>query len=1059
MPVAFDWEFQEEDPDPSHRPERGLGRFAGGRRWSSWLVLMVALIVVGGPVFGLWAKRQLDAAEKIDEELRAVVELELKTIAGGDVDLFRGLQDPNDARWLGRQIARYISRPQSLVPVPGMTVDERPTEVAAVRTYGELGEVELVQWFTTSEEGQGDPLPFRTTWFYRQDQEGVWHHVAPPKDYSGVPYSWYGTRLIIRASEFESQLLDPIAVDLVRLIYQGCLRLNCEADTKYTLSFEGVLTPKVQDDWWTLPELQVAGLPDSEWARSEWERALKLWMVDALARAQSDEANLSERVVYRQLLERLQADLVSGGRISECIDPDLEVLAEALRNGVSLDLQTLWRAALDPDDYEATRLREHAVAAMLEWIEGKIDGDGLHKLVPALGRYPRLDSALAATFELAPADLEHEWFAHLVELTDVDIVSASLARTASEALVTPSLPRLTATPGDQLAFVCNNVLWVGNADGSGLMAFTPTDLQFSNVRWSPDGESLLTVWRHSFDASALYLIDADGGTNRLLTKDPTLSVSPVGWSPDGDQIVFTTWRVFYPWRSTSAGGRNSEVWSVSGATGEMQNLPGLPTWSPDGAKLVYFADEPSGASASAWLADADWGNAVEIARGVRAGPAGIWSPDSSKVALSVSDDGASSHRVVVYDLDDGSMGRLVTAGRLTEAVLSSSDEWTIGDVDKDVLRQFPFQLLLPLGWSSDGSRLIVWAQGATQGPAVRGTSAYVMVPLDGSEIKVLAEGVNVLYGRPAWSPTDSDQLAFSWVTDGGGVEFPAYLFDLQRGAIYTATNNLGGAWSPDGRWFGFAGGDGVSIVDQEGQTRSTLKPGELCSDIVWNPAADLSGLGNPVSFSLVSKTDDWRFTNLRLRHDSFARTLYAWGEVVNESGEERRIIAFVPVLRDHNDELVSVERWMFSGGYADVISEVSLAPGQGLPFGFRASLPVGTRLHDGAEIIVHVAADPAHPDRDDLDIPENGFDLSRSDRLLVSGIIENPGPSLEEELRVVVTAYDDEGRVMGWGWRTETDPAKLAAQSQTFDVTVQFPKPVADLDLDVGSYKIQLFAH
>jgi WD40 repeat protein len=1054
MPVAFDWEFQEEDPDPSRRPER----FGGGRRQSSWLVLLVSLFTVGGLAFGLWAKRQLDAAKTIDEELRAVVELELKTIAEGDVDLFRGLQDPDDARWLGRQIARYISRPQSLVPVPGMILDERPTEVAAVRTYGELGEAELVQWFTTAEDGQGDPLPFRTTWFYRRGQEGVWYHVAPPENHSGVPYSWYGTRLTIHASEFESQLLDPIAVDLVRLIYQGCLRLNCGADIKYTLSFEGVLTPKVQDDWWTLPELQVAGLPDSEWARSEWERALKLWMVDALARAQSDEANPSERMVYRQLVERLQADLVSGGGISEHDEPDLEVLAEALRNGVSLDLQTLWRAVLDPDDSEATRLREHAVAAMLQWIEGKIDNEELHMLVPALGRYPRLDSALAATFELAPADLEHEWFAHLVELTDVDIVAASLARTASEALVAPALPRLSATPGDQLAFICNNVMWVGNADGSGLMPFTPTDLQFSDVRWSPDGESLLTVWRHNFDASALYLIQADGRTSRLLTNDPTLSVYPVGWSPDGDQVVFTAWRVFYPWRSTSAAGRDSEVWSVSGATGELQNLPDLPMWSPDGAKLVYYANEPSDASASAWLADADWGNAVEIARGVRAEPTGVWSPDSSKVALSVSDDGSGSHRIVVYDLDDGSMGRLVTAGRLTEAVLSSNDERTIGGADKEVLRRFPFQLLLPLGWSSDGGRLIVWAQGATQGPAVRGISAYVMVPLDGSEIQVLAEGVNVLCGRPAWSPTDADQLAFSWVTDEGSVDFRAHLFDLQRGAIYTATNSLGGGWSPDGRWFGFAGDDGISIVDQEGQTRSTLKPGELCSDISWNPAADLSALGNPVSFSLVSKSDDWRFTNLRLRHDSFARTLYVWGEVVNESGEERQIIAFVPVLRDHNGELVSVERWMFSGGYADVISEVSLAPGQGLPFGFRASLPVTARLRDGAEIVVHVAADPAQPDRDDLDIPENDFDLSRSGQLLVNGIIENPGLSLEERLRVVVTAYDDEGRVMGWGWRSETDPAKLAAKSQTFEVTVQFPKPIADLDLGVGSYKIQLFA-
>jgi len=186
--------------------------------------------------------------------------------------------------------------------------------------------------------------------------------------------------------------------------------------------------------------------------------------------------------------------------------------------------------------------------------------------------------------------------------------------------------------------------------------------------------------------------------------------------------------------------------------------------------------------------------------------------------------------------------------------------------------------------------------------------------------------------------------------------------------------------------------------------------------------------------------------------------LHVWGEVINESGVEQRIIAFVPVLLDHNSELVNVARWRFLSGYSDLIPEVSLAHGQGLPFGFRTAIPDSTRLRDGAEIMVHVAAEPAEPDRDDLDIAENDFDLSRSDELRVSGILENPGPALKEALTIAITAYDDEGQVMGWGWRTETNLAKLAAKSQGFDVSVRFSKPITDLDLEVGSYKIQVFA-
>jgi hypothetical protein len=68
----------------------------------------------------------------------------------------------------------------------------------------------------------------------------------------------------------------------------------------------------------------------------------------------------------------------------------------------------------------------------------------------------------------------------------------------------------------------------------------------------------------------------------------------------------------------------------------------------------------------------------------------------------------------------------------------------------------------------------------------------------------------------------------------------SYLFDLRNGPIYSTTQVLNAAWSPDGAWAAFIGPDQITIVDGEGQPRSTLQHGCQFVDLAWNPAADLT---------------------------------------------------------------------------------------------------------------------------------------------------------------------------------------------------------------------------
>jgi Tol biopolymer transport system component len=85
-------------------------------------------------------------------------------------------------------------------------------------------------------------------------------------------------------------------------------------------------------------------------------------------------------------------------------------------------------------------------------------------------------------------------------------------------------------------------VWVVNVNGTGLRRLTPTGFLagFGNVRWSPDGRTILLQTARNQPEGALWTVNPDGSHFTKLFKDRRgRFASAAVWSPDGRQIMFS----------------------------------------------------------------------------------------------------------------------------------------------------------------------------------------------------------------------------------------------------------------------------------------------------------------------------------------------------------------------------------------------------------------------------------------------------------------------------------------------------------------------------------------
>lgn len=872
MPASFEWEF-EEDERPRREPGPPPGRPDRRRRlWRGGILLCLLLIGVG---LRFWWVAYQRALVENEVTLRAAVALELRAIAGRDVELFRSRQDPADATWRERQIARYVSVTSShFAPAPGLEPVNRAPEVRQVRLSGRNAQVDLIFWFDDEADGPTNPLPFFLTWSYRHADDGNWYHVAPLDDRlkpyarsAGVrpgteagkrarfvngPTAMAGDRprglenghadnfvaqaapdflLSIQATQAEADLLDPIADELGRLAVQGCIWLSCPADTDFNLSFEDVPGPTVNGDRWRLPTLFLVGRPGNAAARDAWERALKRWLVEALARwAVSDDVP-TRTILYEQLVQRLQAAL----DLDEPPAPDVPLLARTVAAGEQSTLPELWAARREPNDLGDARLRQAEVAAFLTLLEQRVGPTQLLALLPMLNGHDRaIDEALLSLVGQSAEAFGDTWYTFLSGLTGERILPFStFPRVAAADPLLPPQPILIPPPrepGDQIALLCDRRVWVGNADGSDLFPLTPPGQWFYDLEWSPDGRWLMARWvyEQSDPRDALYYLAADGGWGYPLTYEVLIEPGRRILSPDGRYLAYEA---------------GSEVWGVEIETGDTRRLPGMPIWSPRGDRMIYVSDDAN----RAWLAGADWGDPRPIAgrRGLDWAQA-IWSPDGAHLAMPVYEGRPDESSSVIYDLATERLTAHFTTGDLAAGFFDQEQSYlTTGDpfVPLELRSQ---RSVWPLGWSADGRQLLLWGQW-TAGDQGAIDVTLLARAADGGAPSTVLYGVETRLNNIAWSPTDPEQLMLRWRPGAGqGFAYETVLFDLSAGSIYTDTDIREAAWSPDGAWVALVGRDQITVVDSTGQTRLRFEPPGRCREAVWNPAADLSQLERSV---------------------------------------------------------------------------------------------------------------------------------------------------------------------------------------------------------------------
>lgn len=238
---------------------------------------------------------------------------------------------------------------------------------------------------------------------------------------------------------------------------------------------------------------------------------------------------------------------------------------------------------------------------------------------------------------------------------------------------------------------------LGIVNGDGTDAHILTRGNDDEPRWSPDGSRVAFV-----RSGQLWIVNADGATEKRIAMDGVGDIQSPAWSPNGKLLAFgcavvSSWRDICVVNADGSGflRLTSDPW-----------LDSSPTWSADGTRLAFSTnrDDTNGEDHIATIRP-DGTGFLKLMAGY--GP--VWSPGNNRIAFTTGSAGASGSHDVVSMNPDGS----------------------------DIVR-VPFGSLP--AWSRDGTKMVFIGAG---------TAGLQIVNVNGTGRAQLTNGND---DAPAWRP-------------------------------------------------------------------------------------------------------------------------------------------------------------------------------------------------------------------------------------------------------------------------------------------------------------------